>query len=38
MPFQSDEETCLVKILGHLDQNSGSDSILTYVVDQTFTE
>ena len=33
MPFQSDEKTCLAEILG---QNSSSDSVLAYVVDQTF--
>ena len=36
MPFQSDEKTCLAKILGHLGQNSGSNKVLAYFVDQFF--
>ena len=32
MPFQSDKKTCLAEILGHLYQNSSSDSPLAYVV------
>ena len=30
------EKACSAEILGHLDQNSGNDSVLVYVVDQTF--
>ena len=33
MPFQIDEKTCFAEILGHLDQNSCSYSLLAYVVD-----
>ena len=36
MPFQSDGKTCLAEIMGHLDQNSDSERLLAYVVDQAF--